>query len=77
MIHRNDRLASSTDTCGANLGTWTMKPDECRQLALLYREVAEEKSGDERARLLLIAANLEEMAEEEDGGDSRDFRTLH
>jgi len=54
-----------------------MGPDECRQLALLYREVAEEKSGDERARLLLIAANLEQMADDDDVDDDRDFRTLH
>jgi hypothetical protein len=54
-----------------------MGPEECRQLALLYREVAEEKSGDERCRLLLIAANLEQMAEDEDQEDDRDFRILH
>ncbi len=54
-----------------------MGPEECRQLALLYREVAEEKSGDERERLLVIAANLEEMADDDGGDDPRDFRTLH
>jgi hypothetical protein len=55
-----------------------MEPEDCLQLALLYREVAEEKSGDERARLLLIAENLEQMAENDSGdSDSRDFRTLH
>ena len=53
-----------------------MGPDECRQLALLYREVAEEKSGDERARLLLIAANLEQMADDEDVDDARDLNDI-
>jgi hypothetical protein len=45
-----------------------MDADECRELALLYREVAEETFGNERDGLLAIAAQLEELADEEEGG---------
>ena len=51
-----------------------MESDECRQLALLYREVAEETFGSEREGLLAIAAELEELADDEDGGT---YRTIH
>ena len=51
-----------------------MEADECRQLAILYREVAEETNGSEREGLLAIAAQLEELADEEDGGV---YRTIH
>lgn len=51
-----------------------MEPDECRQLALLYREVADETFGSEREGLLAIAAELEELADGEDGGT---YRTVH
>jgi hypothetical protein len=51
-----------------------MEADECRQLALLYREVAEETFGNERDGLLAIAAQLEELADDEDAGA---YRTIH
>jgi hypothetical protein len=51
-----------------------MEPEECRQLALLYREVADETFGTEREGLLAIASQLEELADDEDGGA---YRTLH
>ena len=51
-----------------------MDADECRELALLYREVAEEVSGNEREELLAIADELDELANDEDGALSR---TLH
>lgn len=59
------------------LVTWEitdMEPDECRWLALLYRDQAEIASGSEREGLLAMAAHLEEMADDEDGGPSR---TIH
>ena len=51
-----------------------MDADECRELALLYREVAEEVSENEREGLLAIADELDEIADDEDGTLSR---TLH
>jgi len=51
-----------------------MDADDCRELALLYREVAEETRGDERDGLIAIAIQLEEIADEEDGSTPR---TLH
>jgi hypothetical protein len=51
-----------------------MDADECRELALLYREVADETSGNERDGLLAIAAQLEDLADEEDGSTPR---TIH
>lgn len=51
-----------------------MEADECRQLALLYREVADETFGSEREGLLAVAAQLEELADDEDGGI---YRTIH
>jgi hypothetical protein len=51
-----------------------MDPDECRFLAVLYREAAEESNESERDGLLVIAAQLEELADEEDGGV---YRTIH
>jgi len=51
-----------------------MDADECRELALLYREVAEEVSGNEREGLLVIADELDELADED---DRRRVRTIH
>ena len=51
-----------------------MEPEECRQLALLYREVADETFGSEREGLLAIATQLEDLADDEDGGT---YRTIH
>jgi hypothetical protein len=45
-----------------------MEPEECRQLALLYRVAAEDSFGTEREGLLAIASQLEELADDEDGG---------
>lgn len=43
-----------------------MESEECRQLALIYRAVAEGSFGSEREGLLAIAAQLEELADDED-----------
>ena len=51
-----------------------MDAHECRELALLYREVAEEVSGNEREGLLAIADELDELADDEDGTRAR---TIH
>ena len=55
-------------------GLEPMEPEECRQLALLYREVADETFGSERDGLLAIAVQLEELADDEGGGI---YRTIH
>ena len=57
-----------------DVGMQVMEPEECRELALLYREVAQETHGPDKEGLLAIAVQLEEMADEEDGGP---YRTIH
>ena len=50
-----------------------MESNECRQLALIYREVAEETNGSEKEGLLAIAAQLDQMADDEGVA----YRTIH
>ena len=51
-----------------------MDADECRELALLYREVAEEVAENEREGFLAIADELDGIADDEDGLPTR---TIH